>query len=331
VSRWLLLLACLLAAPAARAEVSEITFVRQYGVAYTPLLIMEADRLIEKHAEALGLAGFKVNWAFLTSGAAANDGLLSGRLAFGIGAPPAMLLLWDKTRGTPNAIKGVIGVAVMPTVLNTRDPKITSIRDFTDHDRIAVPAVKLSNHAIALQMAAARAFGAENYARLDTLTVAVPHPDAAAQLMGRAAGEITSHFTSPPFDVFELKSPSVHTVLNSFDVMGDTSLTLVWTTERFAAANPMVVQAVYDAVQEAVATINRDKAAAADRYLALSGDKIARADLMAVFDNPRIQFNAAPQGVMTFASFMKQVGTLRAAPKDWKDLFFPAAQTLPGS
>ncbi len=327
-NRWLLL-AALLFSETARAEIPGMTFVRQFGVAYIPLLIMEEDRLIEKHAEALGLPGFKVDWKVLTSGAVTNDGLLSGQLSFGIGAIPAMLLLWDKTRGAANAVRGVTGVAVMPTVLNTSNPAIHAIKDYTEADRIAVPALRLSNAAMALEIAAAQVWGPEHWNRLDKQTVALPHPDAAAQLMGK--GEITSHFASPPYDVFEMRSPQVHKVISSFDIMGDTSLTVIWTTEKFAAANPRVVQAVYAAMQEAVAAINVDKRAAADRYMRLSGDKIALEDLMAVLNDPHIQYSQTPLGVMKFASFMKQTGTLRTLPADWKDVFFPTAQALPGN
>ena len=59
----------LLWAGAARADVGQITFVRQFGIAYLPLLIMEADHLIERHAGALGMPGFTVNWTVLSSGA----------------------------------------------------------------------------------------------------------------------------------------------------------------------------------------------------------------------------------------------------------------------
>jgi NitT/TauT family transport system substrate-binding protein len=322
-------LACLGISPA-RADVSSINFVRQFGIAYLPFLIMEEDRLIEKHAAALGLPDFKVNWTVLSNGGATNDGLLSGQLSFGVGAVPAMLVLWDKTRNTPNAVRGVVGVAVMPTELNTKNPAIHTIKDFSSKDKIALPAVKVSNHALVLEMAAAQAIGPDNWNRLDTLTVAMLHPDAAAQIMSRA-GEIDAHFTSPPFGLFELRAPGVHTVLNSFDVMGDSSLTVLWTTQRFAAANPHVVQAVFDAVTEAIATVNADKPAAADRYLRLSGDKISRADLLEVLADPHIQFTPIPKGVMAFARFMKTTGAIRTVPDAWTDLFLPAAQALPGN
>ena len=108
-------------------------------------------------------------------------------------------------------------------------------------------------------------------------------------------------------------------------------MTVLWTTKRFAGANPLVVRAMYDAVHEALATINADKAAAADRYLALSGDKIGREDLLEVLADPHVQFNAVPMGVMAFAGFMRKTGALKAEPGAWTDVFLPVAQGLGGN
>ena len=38
----------------ARAEMSEINVAQQYGVAFLPLMLMERDKLVEKHAKAEG-------------------------------------------------------------------------------------------------------------------------------------------------------------------------------------------------------------------------------------------------------------------------------------
>lgn len=43
------------AAGGASAEVDEVKIARQYGIGYLPMMIMEQDRLIEKHARVLGL------------------------------------------------------------------------------------------------------------------------------------------------------------------------------------------------------------------------------------------------------------------------------------
>ena len=45
-----------------RAEVSEITVAQQYGVSFLPLMVMEKQTLIEKHAKQLGLGDIKVTW-----------------------------------------------------------------------------------------------------------------------------------------------------------------------------------------------------------------------------------------------------------------------------
>ncbi len=313
----------------ALAETSRVTLPRQYGITFLPFLEMEEGRLIEKHARALGLPDLQVEWVVLSGAGPVNDGLLSGALSFGAGAAPSLVLLWDRTRASPNPVRGIGAIAAMPTYLNTRNPAIASIADYTEADRIALPSVKLSNAAIVLQMAAAKLWGDAEYARLDPLTVSLGHPDAMAQLLG--GGGITSHFASPPYQALELRTTGVRTILTSVEVMGDASLTDVWTTQRFLRDNPAVVQAVFDAMQEAVDTINRDKGAAADLYLRLSHDRIARADLMRVLDDPHVIYSTTPMGTMAFAGFMRKVGVVRAAAADWRDLFFPIAHALPGN
>ena len=58
------LLGLLLAAIAAtaRAEMAEINVAQQYGVSFLPLMVMERDKLVEKHAKAAGLGEVRVSW-----------------------------------------------------------------------------------------------------------------------------------------------------------------------------------------------------------------------------------------------------------------------------
>jgi hypothetical protein len=60
------------------AEVAEIRITKQPGIIYLPLVVMEPNKLVEKHAKAAGLGELKVSWVTLTSGGAATDALLSG-------------------------------------------------------------------------------------------------------------------------------------------------------------------------------------------------------------------------------------------------------------
>ena len=68
-------------------------------------------------------------------------------------------------------------------IRDSRNPKVKSITDLTESDRIAVPSVKVSFNATLLQMAAAKHWGMANYAKLDHLTVGLGQMDAVAAMM----------------------------------------------------------------------------------------------------------------------------------------------------
>jgi NitT/TauT family transport system substrate-binding protein len=219
----------------------------------------------------------------------------------------------------------------MPLYLNTRNPNVKSIKDFTDKDKIALPAVKVSIQAVTLQMAAAKEFGEKSYGALDRLTVSMKHPDGMAALLSPAS-EITAHFTSPPFQYQELEHPGVHTVLNSFDVLGGpATFNVVWTTEKFRKENPKIYTAFLKAFREAVDEINKDKAAAAQNYITWAKYKGPKDLPLKVLNDPQLKFTLTPQNTIKYADFMYQVGSIKVKPQSWKDLFFPEVHDLPGS
>ncbi len=107
-----------------------------------------------------------------------------------------------------------------PYYLVSNNPKVKSIADFSDKDRIALPAVTVSVQSRVLQLAAAKQWGDKEFNRLDKWTVAVPHPDAAAAIIAGGT-EITGHFGNPPFQEQELAgNPNARIVLSSYDVLG---------------------------------------------------------------------------------------------------------------
>src|SRR5215468_2652730 len=159
--------ALIVSVPAVRAETSEVRAAQQFGLSYLGLMIMEDSKLVEKHAKAAGLGDIKVTWAKLGGPGAMNDALLSGGLDFASGGVPSMITLWAKTKGTPLWVRGVAALNDMPNELITNNPKVKTIRDFTEKDKIAVTSVKISTQALLLQMAAAREFGDSNYEKLD--------------------------------------------------------------------------------------------------------------------------------------------------------------------
>ena len=143
----------------AAAQAPEIRFARQFSMGYLQFNLMQKHQLLEKHAKAAGIPEVKVTWATFNSPAAMNDALLSGSVDIVSGGVPGMLTIWARTRGTGNAVKGVAAFSSQPILLNTRNPRVESIADFTERDKIAVPAVKISVQAMMLQMAAAKQLG----------------------------------------------------------------------------------------------------------------------------------------------------------------------------
>jgi len=313
----------------ARAEMSEIKVAKQYGISYLPLMLMEDQKLIEKYARADGL-DVMVTWATFAGGNVMNDALLSNSLQFASGGVGPLVTLWARTRGNLD-VKAVAAINSMPLYLVTRNPDVKTIRDLTDKDRIAMPAVKISVQALALQMAAEQAFGQGQQDRLDSLTVSMSHPDAMqALLSGRS--EINAHFGSPPFQYQELAKPGMHVVLNNYDVMGGAvTFNLVWTTSTFRSENPRLYGAFVKALNDAIAQINQDKRAAAEAYLRISKDKETVAGILAILNDPQIVFTTTPQNAMKYVDFMYRTGAIKARPESWKDLFFPNAHGLPGS
>ena len=132
VKRWWVMglaVALALGAGAARAEMSEIKVAQQYGISYLPLMIMEDQKLIEKHARVLGAGEIKVDWATLGGPAQLNDGIISGAIDVGAVGLPNLITLWEKTRSNVK-VRAIAGLNFMPLILLTRDPKIKSVKDY---------------------------------------------------------------------------------------------------------------------------------------------------------------------------------------------------------
>jgi len=311
-----------------RAEVKEVRLAKQYGLSYLPLIVMEENKLIEKHARKAGLGEIKVSWATFGSGAVMNDALLSGNLDFAAGGVAPLLTIWDKTRG---GVKGVAALDSIPIYLNSNNPAVKSIKDLSDKDRIALPAVKVSVQAVALQMAAAKLYGEKNYGKLDKLTVSMKHPDAQVALLS-GKSEITGHIASPPFMFQELKDPKVHTVLNSFDVIGGPhTFDVVWASKKFHDANPRIYAAVFAALEEAIAIIYQDKRVAAELYLKASKSKEPVGEVYGYLTKQPVNYTTTPLNITRFSDFMYQTGALKNRPKNWKELFFPNVHAKKGS
>lgn len=317
------------AATVARAEASTVRIAQQFGITYLPLMYMEHEKLLEKHAKQQGMGDVTVEWVQFGSGTGMNDALLSGQLDFASGGISPFITLWSKTRDNLD-VRGVCAMNNMPLYLNTRDPNVKSLRDFTAKDKIALPAIKVSFQAVNLQMAAAKAFGEDHYNQLDPLTVSMKHPDGMAALV--SGNEVTAHFTAPPFQYQELDHPGIHKVLDTYSIVGGPhTFTVVWASGKWRQQNPGLYKAFLAAFNEAIDAINRDKTKAADNYIAWAKYKGSRDLVLKVLNDPLVTFTTTPSRIGTYADFMHKIGSLKLKPRSWKDMFFPEAQSLPGS
>jgi len=314
---------------APRAEVSEITIAQQFGVSFLPLMLMERDSLIEKHAKAAGIE-VKTNWQKVAGPSVINDGLLSGNVHFGAVGAPSLVTLWSRTKSNVG-VKGVAAMTSYPLYFVTRNPELKSLKELSSKDKIAIPSVKISTQAIMLQMAAADLFGQPNYQRFDEFTVSLSHPDAMVALMNNTSG-VNAHFGTSPFYEQEMKFLGARLLTTSYDILGGRATALVViTTSKFHEANPKIYKAFLAAEKEAIDAINKDKRKAAQAYLDIANDrKNTVDDIFAVINDKDYAFTLSPEKVFKTAVFMGKVGTVRDPPAKWQDLFFPDIHDLPG-
>lgn len=329
----LTLLAATLAAGAlfssgARAE-GKISIAQQFGIGYLILDVVRDQQLIEKHGKAQGLE-IKVDWNSISGATAMNEALLTGALDVVSAGVPPMLTVWDRTKGKQN-VKAIAALGSMPNYLLTNNPNIKTLKDFSDKDRIAVPAAGVGFQSRTLQIETARQFGDDQFKKFDNISVSLPHPDATAALIA-GGSEINSHFSSPPFQYQALQNPNVHKVLSSYDILGGpATFNVLYTTEKFHDENPKTYKAFYDALAEAEKIIKADKPAAAQAYIRVEQSKLPLALVEQIVKDPEIDFTVVPQRTFIYAEKLQELGVLKNKAASWKDYFFEEAHSGAGS
>ena len=323
--------AVLTASAPAGAETSEVRIAQLYGMTYLPAYVVYEKELIQKHAKRLGIAAPKVTPQKLTSGPVANDALISGNVDIAMGGITVLMTLWDRTQGKQN-IKGLGIMCESPIYLMTADPRIKSLKDFGEGDRIAVSAVKVTMQAIFLQMAAAKEFGWENRGRFDPMTVSMSHPESVGALKSGKL-EVKSYAAILPYNLDVLAAPHVRQLMTSYDVLGSNhSLNAFWAPEKWVKDNPVTYAAVMAAFDEAVALIAADTLDAARIYIKSENSTTPEAETARILGNKKdITFTMTPNRTMDFADIMSKVGLVKQKPKAWTDLFFDGLHQRPGS
>src|SRR5450830_831986 len=164
----------------AHAE-GQIRIAQQFGIGYLILDVVQDQKLIEKYGKQQGV-DIKVEWNSISGATAMNESLLAGALDVVSAGVPPMLTLWDRTKGKQN-VKAIASLGSMPNYLLTNNPNVKSLQDFTEKDRIAVPAAGVGFQSRTLQIETAKQFGDANYKKFDDISISLAHPDATAALI----------------------------------------------------------------------------------------------------------------------------------------------------
>lgn len=321
-------LALLFATSAAQAE-GQISIAQQFGIGYLILDVVRDQQLIEKQGKKQGL-DIKVDWRTLSGATAMNEALLSGALDVASAGVPPLLTLWDRTKGRQN-VKAIASLGSMPNYLLSNNPAVKSVKDLSDKDRIAVPAAGVGFQSRTLQIETAKLFGNADYKRFDKISVSLPHPDASAALIA-GGSEISTHFSSPPFQYQALEHKNVHKILSSYDVLGgQATFNVLYTTQKFHDENPKTYRAFYDALAEAAQIINADKNKAAETYIRAEKSRLPLPLVQKIVNDPEISFTVSPERTFVYAQKLNELGVLKNKADSWKDYFFNEAWQNPGS
>jgi NitT/TauT family transport system substrate-binding protein len=291
-----------------------------FGVGFLPTFILEQQKLIEKHAKAAGLDIEPTYQRFSGSGAM-QDAILSGSVDLGVYGVPALLIAWDKAKGTANQIFGICGVNSSPLVLVTNKPDAKSLKDLGPGDKISMPAI-VSPQMYVLQILSEKTFGEGQKDKLKTQVVALPHPESIGAILS-GISEVKAYFSTPPFTQIALDSGKAHKLASSEDAFGGRSSFLVLGgTKKWIDANPKLIPVLVAAFQEAADYIRKDPKGAAEIYLKVEPSKM--------LDEPKVEamlksmpddFGIEVHAVKAYADFMGRTGGLKNVPASWSDVF----------
>lgn len=329
------LAACLFAlscaTSAAWAQVPEVRIARQYSMGYLQFNVLEHDKLIQKHAAALGIPEVKVSSFRFNGPTAMNDALLSDSVDIVGGSPQGMYALWAKSRGTPMEVRAISALVTLPVEITSTDPAIRTLKDLDKCKKIPVPSLRVSMPAILIQQAAVKEYGLKEFARYDNQMITMSPADATvAMLSGNA--EINCTVALPPFMQQQLESGKVHSIANSFDLFGGkATYTVAYTSAKFRDRDPKLYRALYNAMKEATETVRTDIDRASRYWIEDSGSKLTTEFVAKAGSGKGTEWTMVPERTMEAAAFMADIGTLKVRPKSWKDYFFPEAYELPGS
>ena len=298
------------------------------GFAFLPLYVCEDLKLIEKQAKLAHLDVQARFQRFANSGDL-HDAIAKGQIDMGPFGTAPLIAAWQQTKGTPGEILAVSGITSLPLTLLGNQAGEHSIAELKPTDRIAVPTLT-SPQMYLLEMQSEKTFG--RFDRLLGQIVALSHQQSIAALVENT-GQATAYFSSPPFAQLALRSPNVHVLLASSDVVnGKSSFLIMGAGRSYLQAQPQMAQVVEKAIDEAARMIHDDPRRAAQIYLTHEPSvTFNSAAIETAVRDVKDEFGSPVYGVQTFADFMNRRGDLKPPLQSWKEIVAPAMLNSPST
>jgi NitT/TauT family transport system substrate-binding protein len=83
-------------------------------------------------------------------------------------------------------------------------------------------------------------------------------------------------------------------------------------------------------MEHAMDLVRTNKTRAAEIYLSVTKEKTTVQELVAMLENPKIQFRLDPSATYPAAEFLHSTGRIKNKPASWKDYFFSFSHHLRG-
>lgn len=288
-------------------EAKKITVVQQYGMAYAPFQVMEAQDLIEKNYD----GDLEVEFTQLNSGASINDSFISGDVQVGaMGVGPAVT----------GALTGVgykicSNMSAQPHRMMTNDPSVKSLKDIGESDQIAVVNIGSMQH-ILLAMACEKELGDAH--ALDNNLAAMAHPDGMTSLISKS---VKCQVTTSPYVFKEAAEGMTEVdVLSQVWPEGNSFIVAV-ASQDLHDNDPELYQAVVDAIAEACDYLTNNKEEAAE--MLCENEDVDAETMLEWLNDPACSYSTELKGVMDMATFMSENGFLEVdGPKDISELAY---------
>lgn len=287
------------------SETRKIVIAYQYGTAYTPLIIMQKQQLIEKY-----YPNVEIEWQVLNSGSAITEGLASGSIdVAALGVPPAIIGI---TQGAPYKIYS--NISSQPHALTTNDPNIKSLADITPEDKIAAVNIGSFQH-IMLAMLAEKELGDAH--ALDNNIVAMSHPDGMQALLSHS---VSCHQTSSPYSILELQEEDIYLVSDMTEVYPINSPFIVSVASEKVYEDTELYEALLKATNEAIDFVNENKEETA--ALVCEDLGLTEKETLEYLNTDGSSFNSELHGLMDIVDFMGRAEFIKNTPSDISEIAY---------